>query len=124
MTLFCATVQGQQNNNHYPNSQVITSAADLKAAVVWDHVAAGYTGGNRVNKNFVTSNCVVMDVDNDHTDNPDEWVASDDLAALFPGVMFATATSRNHMLPKGALSACFTSACQLRLVLTPNSMRG
>ena len=29
MTLFCATVQGQAGNSYYPNSQVITSAADL-----------------------------------------------------------------------------------------------
>lgn len=105
MTLFCATVQGQQNNNYYPNSAVITTAADLEAAAVWDHVAAGYAGGYRANKNFVTSDCVVMDVDNDHTDNPDEWVSPEDLPALIPGVTVATATSRNHMLPKGALSA-------------------
>ncbi|WP_350258513.1 hypothetical protein [Scrofimicrobium sp. R131] len=72
MTLFCATVQGQQNNNYYPNSAVITTAPDLEAAAVWDHVAAGYSGGYRANKNLVTSDCVVMDVDNDHTDNPDE----------------------------------------------------
>lgn len=105
MTLFCATVQGQQNNNYYPNSAVITTAADLKAAAVWDHVAAGYAGGHRANKNFVTSDCVVMDVDNDHTDNPDEWVSPDDLPALLPGVTVATATSRNHLRPKGMLSA-------------------
>ncbi|MEW6903244.1 phage/plasmid primase, P4 family [Trueperella pyogenes] len=105
MTIFCATVQGQQSNNHYPNSHVITNGTDLKAAVVWDHVAAGYAGGYRANKNFVTSDCVVMDVDNDHSDNPGEWVTPEDLAALIPGVTVATATSRNHMLPKGVLSA-------------------
>lgn len=105
MTLFCATVHGQQNNNYYPNSAVITTAADLEAAAVWDHVAAGYAGGYRADKNFVTSDCVVMDVDNDHTDNPDEWVSPKDLPALIPGVTVATATSRNHMLPKGVLSA-------------------
>lgn len=94
MTLFCATVQGQAGNSYYPNSQVITSAADLGAVVVWDHVAAGYAGGHRANKNFITSDCLVMDVDNDHTDNPDEWVTPDALPTLLPGVTVATAPSR------------------------------
>lgn len=105
MTLFCATVQGQASNSHYPNSRVITSAADLEAAVVWDHVAAGYAGGHRANKNFLTSDTLVMDLDNDHTDNEGEWVTPDDLPGLLPGVTVATATSRNHMVPKGVLSA-------------------
>ncbi len=49
----------------------------------------------------VTSGSVVMDVDNDPTDHSDEWVTPDNLAALIPGASVATATSRNHMKPKG-----------------------
>ena len=41
-----------------------------------------------------------MDLDNDHSDNPQDWKTPDDVKAAFPGVMFYAVTSRNHMKPK------------------------
>lgn len=46
-----------------------------------------------------------MDIDNDHTENPTDWITPDGLAELMAGVAFMTATSRNHQKPKGTLSA-------------------
>lgn len=100
-----ATVSGAQRNLHYPRHTAIVSAADLKQAVEFDHVAATYDGDMRGGDRFIASDCVVMDVDNDHSDNPTEWVTPESLALIFPDVAFATATSRNHQKDKGEKSA-------------------
>ena len=100
-----ATVSGAQRNLHYPHHTAIASAADLKRAVALDHVAATYEGDMRGSDRYISSDCVVMDVDNDHSENPTEWVTPETLALIFPDVAFATATSRNHMKDKGEKSA-------------------
>ncbi|QOQ39381.1 phage/plasmid primase, P4 family [Trueperella pecoris] len=105
MTMYTALVAGQQNNAHYPHQHDVTSEADLEAVARLDHVVAEYVGGRRSAGSFVTSNCLVMDVDNSHTDNPAEWITPASLAEQMPGVAFMTATSRNHMKSKGAQSA-------------------
>lgn len=104
-TLFAATVTGVQNNNHYPNQHSVTDAASLSAVAGLDHVAATYINDRRSSAAFVASDCVVMDIDNDHTETQTDWITPEKLAELMAGVEFMTATSRNHMKPKGVLSA-------------------
>lgn len=41
-----------------------------------DHVCAEYKNNYRSIDNFLKSNVVVMDLDNDHTDDPDEWITA------------------------------------------------
>lgn len=33
--------------------------------------------------------CLPVDCDNDHSENPDDWVTPDDIMQAFPGVSFA-----------------------------------
>lgn len=104
--VLCTTdLVGAQRNLHYPNHQHIASAAELKKAVTHDHVAAEYQGDVRSTDKFLQSTCVVMDVDNDHSNSPADWVTPETLALIFPGVALATATSRNHLKPKGEKTA-------------------
>lgn len=103
--LCLAPVAGVQRNLHYPNHVKIEGADGLKRAARMDHVAAIFEGDMRGNGNFLSSDCVVMDVDNDHSDNPADWVSPESLALVFPGVGLATATSRNHLRVKGEKSA-------------------
>lgn len=105
MTLFAATVAGVQNNNHYPNKRTITDVASLVAVAGFDHVAASYVNDRRSTAAFMSSDCVVMDIDNDHTETQTYWITPEKLGELMAGVEFMTATSRNHMKPKGMLSA-------------------
>lgn len=105
MTMYTANVAGQTSNVHYPNKHAVTTAADLETVAKFDHVAAEYAGSKRSNAGFLSADCLVMDVDNDHTDTSEEWITPEKLAELMPGVGFMTATSRNHMKPKGAQSA-------------------
>ncbi len=96
---------GQQNNAHYPNRHRVTTVADLEAVARLDHVVAEYVGGRRSAGSFVTLDCLVMDIDNDHTENPNAWVTPESLAGLVLGIGFMTAISRNHQRAKGAQSA-------------------
>lgn len=77
----------------------------LEAAARTDHVAAEYLANQRSNHGFVSSDCLVMDIDNDHTEDPADWVTPQDLAGQLADVEFMTATSRNHNLPKGVKAA-------------------
>ena len=105
MTIYTASVQGDASNKHYPHKHEVTDAATLKVAVGFDHVVAEYVHDLRSTDNFASADCLVMDIDNDHTDHPNEWVAPDGLADVFSVVPFMCATSRNHMKPKGGRSA-------------------
>lgn len=106
-TFTCATSTstGQVLNSRYPNQVKVTCKADLQQVAKLDHVAATYKNNHRSNENFLASDCVVMDIDNDHTENPEEWITPDSLSELMAGVAFMTATSRNHMKIKGTESA-------------------
>ena len=70
-----------------------------------DYVAAEYEGGRRAKDTFLRSDCLVMDCDNDHSDQPEDWVTPDDVADNFPGVGFAVHYSRNHGKEKHGRSA-------------------
>lgn len=104
-TLHTADTVGRQTNNHYPTHCKIIRSADLVTVARFDHVAATYKNNHRSNENFLVSDCLVMDIDNDHTENPEEWITPDSLSELMAGVAFMTATSRNHMKTKGTESA-------------------
>lgn len=104
-TLYTADITGLQTNSRYSNHCEIASNTDLVAAVAFDHVVATYKNNHRSNENFLASDCVVMDIDNDHSENPEEWVTPEVLSELMAGVAFMSATSRNHMKVKGKESA-------------------
>lgn len=100
LTLFSADCVGSLPNSIYPHKCVITDENSMKAAVAFDHVAAEYTNNHRSNTDFLSSDNIPMDCDNDHSDNPNDWVTPLEVAMAFPGVEFVVVYSRNHMLPK------------------------
>ena len=82
--LFCSHKCGEPLNTVYKNKRTITNTSELKAAVTTDHVAAAYKKNTRKNENFISSNCVMFDVDNTDTDAPGEWITSDKIRVDFP----------------------------------------
>ena len=104
-TLYAADCTGNAKNTSYPHQKVITSEADLKKAVISDHVCAKYDNDTRCDANFQFSDVVPMDCDNDHSDNPDDWITPEKLAEQLTDVAFAVTYSRHHMLSKGSVSA-------------------
>ena len=104
MTLCCATCVGKAANCIYPNKVVVDNAADMKSAVAVDHVCATYTGNRRGNSNFIESDVIPMDIDNDHSDNPADWITEDKMEELFGDVDYVLVPSRHHMLAKDGKS--------------------
>lgn len=105
ITVFTADVAGNEKNTHYPRQCTITNPSELRAAVAHDHVTATYANATRSALGFERSDCVVMDIDNDHTNDPTRWITPEGLADEFPLLAYYTATSRNHMTPKGMVTA-------------------
>lgn len=98
--LSLAKVRQNPKNIVFADTVEVTSVDELKASCLFDHVGAVLRDGFRSNKDFVTSNVVIMDCDNED-DNPETWVTPEKVAEDLPGVEFAVVPSRHNMLPKG-----------------------
>lgn len=90
----------QYNNCLYPNEVDVTDIESLKKAVSHDYVCAKYKDNYRSIDNFISSNCVGVDFDNDHSNNQDDWVTSTSIKEMFSGVPYLVHYSKSHMKPK------------------------
>lgn len=97
MFMYHADCIGQEKNCQYRHRVEITDEASLLEVVRHDYVCAEYQDGYRSNNNFIGSDCVAMDFDNDHSENPEEWVRPQQIVDALPGVTIAIHYSRNHM---------------------------
>ncbi len=104
-TIYTANCTGNEKNTLYPNQRVITCEGDLKKSITADHVCAKYKNNHRCNTNFIVSDVIPMDCDNDHSENSDEWITPEFLADNLCDVAFAVTYSRHHILTKGEKSA-------------------
>lgn len=105
ITMFTADCTGQAANCSYPNRSVVTTPVEMQKAVRFDHVCAEYKGNYRSIGNFTRSDVVVMDIDNDHTEEPAEWITPEKLDELLPDISYVIAFSRNHMKVKDGKAA-------------------
>jgi len=103
-TLYSANCLGRSDNCLYPNKVEVVDAESLIKAVSHDYVCAEYRGNYRSNDNYIGSDCLSVECDNDHSEKPSEWKTPEDIADAFPGVMFAVHYSRNHMKEKNGRS--------------------
>lgn len=105
LTLYSANCIGQKANTRYPNLCEITSAEEMDKAVTLDHVCAKYKDNVRSADNFIESDVVVMDCDNDHSDRPEDWITAQKLEEMMTDVAFVTVPSRHDNLEKEGRSA-------------------
>lgn len=104
-TIYSADVTGNPGNCSYPHKHVILDEASLKAAICHDYVCAEYLNSYRNGDNFIGSDCLPVDCDNDHSENPADWMTPDDVMQAFPGVTFAIHFSRFHNREKNGKAA-------------------
>ncbi len=104
-TLYTANTTGDPKNCFYPNQVAISDETIFARAVAKDHVMAQYQKDYRSTVGFIQSDCLPFDCDNDHSDNPDDWIEPLDIAMEFPAVCFAVSYSRSHNQQKGNVSA-------------------
>ena len=105
ITMFTADCTGQAANCSYPNRRMVTTPEEMREAVRFDHVCAEYKGNYRSIGNFARSDVVVMDIDNDHTEDPAEWITPEKLDRMLPDISYVIAFSRNHMKVKDGKAA-------------------
>ena len=104
-TIYSANYTGNPSNCLYPKRIEVVDEETLKEAVMHDYVCAEYKENYRNNSNFLGSNCLPVDCDNDHSEDPRDWVRVDDVIDAFPNVTFAVHYSRNHLKEKNGRAA-------------------
>ena len=101
MTIYAGEYTGNLANCIYRTKVTVSDEASMLAAAAKDHVTARYKNDYRSNDNFLESDCIALDCDNDHSDDPEEWVTPFDVMLEFPDVAFITVTSRSNEKQKG-----------------------
>lgn len=100
ITIYTADCCGKASNCIYPKKVTCRSKKELKDAVSFDHVCAKYKENYRSNNNFILSDTVIMDLDNDHSENPNDWITEEVLDEIIPDVSYVLVPSRHHMQSK------------------------
>ena len=104
-TLYTASCCGNEKNCLYPEKREIANAEDLTAAAALDHVTGKFTKNYRNKNNFRECDVDVMDCDNDHSDNQEEWIYPEVYAGLFKDVSYVVVPSRHDGKPKNNKTA-------------------
>ena len=106
MTFYTANCRGNAKNSLYPNKRVADNEDDFLEIIAFDHVCGEFKEFHRSGDNFLSCDVDVMDCDNDHSDNPAEWIHPEELEKrLGREVAFVAVPSRNNMKPKDGKSA-------------------
>ena len=105
LPIWVSNYVGTTVNCEYPHQHTATDEDSLKKFVAKDHVFICFKNNYRNADNFIHADSMVLDCDNDHSENPDEWYYPKSIQAYFPGVQYVTYTSRHHMKQKEGKSA-------------------
>lgn len=97
---------GNAKNCIYPKKCVVDNEDDCLEVRAFDHVCGKFGGFRRSGENFLSSDVEVMDCDNDHSDDPADWIYPSDLERLIgKDVAFFAVPSRNNGKSKDGKAA-------------------
>lgn len=105
ITLYSSNVFQRASNTLYPHKVEVRNEEDLIQAVSHDYVCATYKSNKRSNENYISTNCLAMDVDNDFSKNKEDWIDANDIAEFFKDVEFLIHFSRHNEKAKDKKSA-------------------
>ena len=103
--LYLANCQQNPKNCSYPKEVVCSNPDELKEAIKFDHVGGKFLNGHRSTTNFLSSNWAILDCDNDHSDDPKDWITPENIHEAFEDVAYVLVPSRNNMKVKNGVSA-------------------
>ncbi len=103
--LYTADTCGDEKNSLYPHKRTITDAKTLSEAVAFDNACGKFKNNHRSLDDFISCNCIMMDIDNDESDDPDEWVAPERVSKDMEDVQLFVVPSRNNMKIKNGKAA-------------------
>lgn len=92
---------GNAQNCKYPYSGIGSTPEELKKLFCYDHTFIRFKNDYRSKENFLEATIAALDNDNEHSDDPKDWVGILDIPKLFPNVPCIVSTSRHHMKQKG-----------------------
>ena len=99
ITFYGSDVREDPANTKYPHEFNIDTKSGKYDPSMFIHDYVGpLFKDSRSGDNFVKSNCLLIDIDNDHSDNPSEWFDKDDVENVIKGVPHIIHYSRNHMV--------------------------
>ena len=104
-TLYSADFIGNPGNCSYPHKTVVMDADSMRNAVSHDYVCAEYKNHYRNSDNFLSADCLPVDCDNDHSEDPKDWITPADVLEAFPGVSLAIHYSRFNQREKNGKPA-------------------
>ena len=87
-------------NSLYPIECKIENLDDLIDAAAYDHSGFKHKSNLRANDRFLSTNVLIADVDNSHTENEDSWYNLALLKDIFGEYEFYVLPSKNHNLDK------------------------
>lgn len=99
MKLYTANSRGDSKNTLYPNETEIRTLQDMARAVSRDNMASQMANNYRNTDNFLQCDCVMFDIDNTHSENPEAWKTEKDITETFPVDLYLV-RSRNYMKAK------------------------
>lgn len=105
MTIYRADCVGNAANCSYANKVEVKCPKDMETAVAMDHVCATYTNNYRNEQNFLESDVIPMDIDNDHSEDPQDWITEEKMKEMFGSIDFVLVPSRHHMVAKDGKAA-------------------
>lgn len=95
-----ANCTGIAGNCLFPNTAIVKDINELHKYMKYDYTFIEFKNNYRDSKKFIRSEYATFDVDNDHSENKEDWIQIADIPKIFENVWCLVITSRNHMKPK------------------------
>lgn len=105
ITLTPSNYYQDAKKSKYLNPVVVESLEDFKKVILKDYACAVYKDNHRSIDDFLYADAIVFDIDNDHSENPDDWITPDKVSSFFDDVPIYIQYSRNHMKIKNGKPA-------------------
>ena len=99
--------EGVHTNTHYPHYKKINNLQAFQKATNFDHTVGKFTDDNRSKANFISADCIFLDVDNDSSlqvedwNDPKMWMTVNKFHEHFSEVEHIITPSKNHRKQKG-----------------------
>ena len=89
--------QSQKHNQQYSNHIYITKLSELIAvAENYSHTPHSFRNSKRAKSNWEKTNCLILDIDNSHSENPEDWLDTNTVSQLI-GVSHYIIPSKSHL---------------------------
>lgn len=89
--------QSQKHNQQYANHIYITNLYELiDVAESYSHTPHSFKTGKRLKTNWQKTNCLILDIDNSHSENEETWLDTNSVSQLI-GAPHYIIPSKSHM---------------------------